>query len=76
MLSYYITIFAYYITSLAGVDRYDVGEIPLFSPLNVSLINSSPSPVYRAYLLPCTPQLSDLLVFSSGSHGFVNFPHV
>lgn len=47
-----------------------------FSPLNVSLINSSPSPVYRAYLLPCTPQLSDLLVFSSGSHGFVNFPHV
>lgn len=36
-----------------------------FFPLNV-----------RAYLLPCTPQLSDLLVFSSGSHGFVNFPHV
>lgn len=32
MLSYYITIFAYYITSLAGVDRYNVGEIPLFSP--------------------------------------------
>lgn len=32
MLSYYITIFAYYINSLAGVDRYNVGEIPLFPP--------------------------------------------
>lgn len=32
MLSYYITIFAHYITSLAGVDCYDVGEIPVFSP--------------------------------------------
>lgn len=32
MLSYYITIFAHYITSLAGVDRYNVGEIPVFSP--------------------------------------------